>query len=276
MGTPVGHDAIATWLREAGIRRRQIRKDLPGGVHADRDAQFCRISRWIDKYEADENPWFSIDTKAKEHLGKLYRKGRVRCSAPFQAFDHDFPSWADGVVIPHGIYDRKANLGHINLGLSHDTSQFACDSFKWFWNRIGKRRYPQATSILLTCDGGGSNSANKYIFKHDLERLSESIGLEIRIAHYPPYCSKYNPIERRFFPHIGRACSGMLFDTIDRVAELMRRAKTSTGLRTTVNVIRRFYETKRNATADMKANLQITYDKILPKWNYVASPQLRQ
>ena len=179
-------------------------------------------------------------------------------------------------MIPHGIYDRKANLGHINLGLSHDTSQFACDSFKWFWNRIGKRRYPQATSILLTCDGGGSNSANKYIFKHDLERLSESIGLEIRIAHYPPYCSKYNPIERRFFPHIGRACSGMLFDTIDRVAELMRRAKTSTGLRTTVNVIRRFYETKRNATADMKANLQITYDKILPKWNYVASPQLRQ
>ena len=209
-------------------------------------------------------------------MGKLYRKGRVRCSAPFQAFDHDFPSWSDGVVIPHGIYDRRANLGHINLGLSHDTSQFACDSFKWYWNRIGKQRYPEATSILLTCDGGGSNSANKYIFKYDLGRLSESIGLEIRIAHYPPYCSKYNPIERRFFPHVGRACSGMLFDTIDRVVELMRRTKTSTGLRTTVNIIRRLYETKRNATEEMKANLRITYDKLLPKWNYVASPEIRQ
>ena len=275
MGTPVGRDAIATWLHDAGIRHRQIRKDLAGGEHPDRDAQFCRISELIDDYENQRNPWFSVDTKAKEHLGKLYRKGRVRCSAPFEAFDHDFPSWADGVVIPHGIYDRRANCGHINLGLSRDTSQFACDSFKWFWNRIGKQRYPKATSILWVCDGGGSNSANKYIFKHDLQQLSESIGLEIRVAHYPPYCSKYNPIERRFFPHVGRACCGMLFDTIDRVVELMRRANTTTGLRTTVNVIRRFYESKRNATEEMKANLRIVYDDLLPKWNYVATPQNR-
>ena len=276
MGTPVGRDAIATWLQDAGIRHRQIRKDLPGGEHADRDAQFCRIGELIDQYESQGNPWFSIDTKAKEHFGKLYRKGRVRCSEPFQAFDHDFPSWADGVVIPHGIYDRRANLGHINLGLSHDTSQFACDSFKWFWNRIGKRRYPKADSILLTCDGGGSNSANKYIFKYDLQQLSESIGIEIRVAHYPPYCSKYNPIERRFFPHIGRACTGMLFDTLEAVVSLMRRAATSTGLTTTVNVIRRAYETGRNATEAMKQNLEIVFDDLLPSWNYRAVPQMRQ
>ena len=275
LGTPVGRDAIATWLQEAGIRRRQIRKTLAGGQHADRDTQFRRIRELIDDYESCGNPWFSIDTKAKEHLGKLYRKGRVRCNLAFRAFDHDFPSWADGVVIPHGIYDRLANRGHINLGLSHDTSQFACDSFKWFWNRIGKQRYPQATSVLLTCDGGGSNSANKYIFKYDLQRLSESIGLEIRVAHYPPYCSKYNPIERRFFPHVSRACCGMLFDTVDRVVELMRRASTATGLRTTVNVIRRSYETKRNATKEMKANLRIVYDDLLPKWNYIATPESR-
>ncbi len=100
----------------------------------------------------------------------------------------------------------------------------------------------------LTCDGGGSNSARKYIFKHDLERLSDSIGLPIRVAHYPPYCSKYNPIERRLFPHLGRACSGLLFDTVKTVVQLMRRAATATGLRTTVNVIRRCYETGRNAT----------------------------
>lgn len=276
MGTPVGYDAIATWLSDAGIRFRQIRKDLPGGEHADRDAQFCRIDELIERYESEGNPWFSIDTKAKEHLGKLYRKGRVRCSAPFQSFDHDFPTWADGVVIPHGIYDRRANVGHINLGLSHDTSEFACDSFKWYWNRIGKQRYPEATSILLTCDGGGSNSSNRYIFKHYLQRLSELIGLEIRVAHYPPYCSKYNPIERRFFPHIGRVCRGMLFDNIDRVAELMRRAKTSTGLRTTVNIIRREYETKQIATREIKANLRIVFDKLMPKWNYVASPEFTQ
>lgn len=276
MGTPVGRDAIATWLDDAGIRRRQIRKDLPGGEHPDRNAQFERIAELIEQYESAGNPCFSIDTKAKEHLGKLYRKGRVRSSKPFKAFDHDFPSWADGVVIPHGIYDRKLNLGHINIGLSRDTTEFACDSFRWYWNRIGKQRYCDATSILLTCDGGGSNSAGKYIFKHDLERLSDSIGLPIRVAHYPPYCSKYNPIERRFFPHLGRACSGMLFDTIETVVKLMRRTATSTGLRTTVNVIRRCYETGRNATDEMKQQLRIKYDELLPKWNYIAAPNSRQ
>ena len=235
MGTPVGRDAINTWLDDAGIRFRQIRKDVAGGEHPDRNAQFERISELMSVYESDGNPWFSIDTKAKEHLGMLYRKGRVRCSSAFQAFDHDFPSWADGVVIPHGIYDRRANVGHINLGLSHDTTQFACDSFKWFWNRIGRQRYPTATSILLVCDGGGSNSANKYIFKHDLQQLCNEIDVEIRVAHYPPYCSKYNPIERRLFPHVGRACRGMLFESIDRVVQLMRRTRTATGLRTTVN-----------------------------------------
>ena len=272
MGTPAGRDAIESWLDDAGIRRRQIRKDLPGGEHPDRDAQFQRIAELIDQYETDGNPYFSIDTKAKEHLGKLYRRGRVRGSASFRALDHDFPSWADGVIIPHGIYDPLRNLGHINIGLSRDTSEFACDSFRWFWNRIGKRRCCDATSILILCDGGGSNSATKYLFRCDLERLSAVIGLPIRVAHYPPYCSKYNPIERRFFPHVGRACAGMLFDCVETVVDLMKRASTQTGLRTTVNVIRRSYEVGRVATTEMKKALTIKYDQLLPKWNYVAIP----
>ncbi len=276
MGTPVGHDAISTWLNDAGIRFRQIRKDIAGGDHPDRDAQFGRISELIGNYESDGNPWFSIDTKAKEHLGTLFRKGRVRCSSAFRAFDHDFPSWAEGVIIPHGIYDRVANVGHINLGLSRDTTQFACDSFKWFWNRIGKQRYPDATSILIVCDGGGSNSASKYIFRHDLQQLCSDIGLEIRIAHYPPYCSKYNPIERRFFSQISHACRGMLFDSLATVVDLMRQTTTSTGLRATVNVIKRQYEANRNATQEMKDNLKIVYDNIMPKWNYLATPLFGQ
>lgn len=276
MGTPIGKDAIGQWLDDMEIRLRKIQKTIPGGESPDRDAQFCRIAELIGQYEASGNPWFSIDTKAKEHLGMLYRDGRVRGSGAFQAFDHDFPSWAEGVVIPHGIYDRLFNHGHINIGLSHDTSQFACDSFRRYWNQIGRWRYPAATSILLTCDCGGSNSARKYIFKHDLEELSRSLGIEIRVAHYPAYCSKYNPIERRLFPHIGRACAGMLFDTVATVAKLMRRASTSTGLRTTVSVIRRHYETGRNATEEMKQQLRIVYDELLPRWNYRALPDTGQ
>ena len=276
LGTPVSDQTIRDWLDDQGLRLRKIRKVVAGGSAPHRDTQFLRIAELIDEYEAEGNPFFFVDTKAKEHLGRLFRAGRVRCSTAFRAFDHDFPSWADGVIIPHGIYDRVRNRGHLNLGLSHDTSQFACDSLEWYWNRIGQQCYPNATSLLLLFDCGGSNATNKYIFKHDLQTLADTIGLEIRAAHYPSYCSKYNPIERRFFPHITRACTGMLFDTLDTVVDLMRKAATSTGLRTTVNVIRRLYETGRNATEEMKNNLTIVFDDVLPKWNYRALPQMRR
>ncbi len=271
--TPASAETIRHWMDEEGLRLRKIRKVLAGGASADRDRQFVRIAELIDEYESAGNPYFFVDTKAKEHLGHLFRAGRIRSNVAFRAFDHDFPSWADGVIIPHGIYDQVRNRGHINLGLSHETSEFACDSLRWYWNRIGQQCYRDATSLLLLCDCGGSNAASKYIFKHDLPALANTIGLEIRVAHYPSYCSKYNPIERRLFPHITRACAGMLFDTLETVVTLMRQATTSTGLRTTVNVLRRLYETGRNATAEMKSNLKILFDDLLPKWNYRAEPQ---
>ena len=275
METPAGDDIIRQWMDDQGLRLRKIRKVIPGGETPDRDAQFQNIARLIEQYESSGNPYFSVDTKAKEFLGRLFRKGRVRSNRAFEAFDHDFPSWADGVVIPHGIFDSVRNRGHINIGLSHDTTQFACDSLKWYWNRIARQSYPDAESILLLVDCGGSNSANKYIFKHDLQAVANSIGMEIRVAHYPSYCSKYNPIERRFFPHVSRACTGMLFDTLQTAVDLMRNASTSTGLKTTVNVIRRLYETGRTATDAMKQSIRATinYDTFLPKWNYVAIPQ---
>lgn len=271
-GTPVSDKTVLGWLQDRGLGLRKMSKDVAGGSSPDREAQFDRISELIDQYTAAGNPCFSIDTKAKEHLGRLYRKGRIYTTEPFHAFDHDFPSWADGKIVPHGIYDLQRNCGHINIGLSHETSEFAADSLRWYWNRIGKQCYPDATSILLLCDCGGSNSANRYLFKHYLQQFSESIGVEVRVAHYPSYCSKYNPIERRFFPHVGRACSGMLFDSLDTVVKLMRQASTRTGLRTTVNVIRRLYATGQKATDEVKAALRIQFDKQLPNWNYVATP----
>jgi hypothetical protein len=272
-GTPVSAPLVQDWLEEQKLARRKIRKDLPGGRSPDRDAQFQRIAELKAQYLAAGNPVFSIDTKAKEHLGQLFRKGRVWTQRAFQAFDHDFPSWATGVIIPHGIYDLARNRGHINIGLSHDTSQFACDSLRWYWNRIGRRCYPAATSILLLCDCGGSNSATQYLFKQDLQALADDLGIEIRVAHYPSYCSKYNPIERRFFPHIARACQGVLFDSVDTVVRLMRKTATSTGLSATVNVISRIYQTGRKVADNFKATMKILFDNVLPRWNYVAKPQ---
>jgi len=154
MGTPVSPPVVRDWLEDQGLARHKIEKTLAGGASPDRNTQFERIAELKAKYLDGGNPVFSIDTKAKEHLGQLFRAGRVWTQKAFQGLDHDFPSWATGVIIPHGIYDDRLKRGHLNIGISHDTSQFACDSFRWYWNRIGSRCYPDATSILWLCDAG--------------------------------------------------------------------------------------------------------------------------
>ena len=213
-----------------------------------------------------------FDTKKKEHLGNYYRPGHLYTRQEVHTYDHDFSSFADGVVIPHGIYDICDNSGYINLGVSKDTSEFACDSIRNWWHQEGQYRYCHATSILALCDGGGSNNARHYIFKEDLQKLVNHIGIEIRIAHYPPYNSKYNPIEHRLFPHVTRACQGVVFRSVELVKELMAKTKTSKGLRVTVDVIDKVYQTGRKATAGFKENMSIKFDQFLPKWNYTAVP----
>lgn len=129
------------------------------------------------------------------------------------------------------------------------------------------------TSILLLCDGGGSNGARFYIFKQDLQQLADDLGIEIRIAHYPPYTSKYNPIEHRLFPHLSRVCRGVIFDSVERVQELMAQATTQTGLKVFSTIIDAVYETGRSATDEFKQQMPILFDDDLPHWNYVARPQ---
>jgi hypothetical protein len=170
------------------------------------------------------------------------------------------------------LYDVKHNDGHVNLGTSHDTGEFACDSIERWWESQGRELYPRASSILLLCDGGGSNSASHYLFKEDLQRLVDRLGIEIRVAHYPPYCSKYNPIEHRLFPHLTRACQGVIFESVELVKELMEKAKTSTGLRVTVEILDKVYQTGRKYAEGFKEDMKIMFDEILPKWNYRAVP----
>ncbi|MGE0378464.1 MAG: hypothetical protein AB7I48_27165 [Planctomycetaceae bacterium] len=138
-------------------------------------------------------------------------------------------------------YDPVRNRGHLNLGLSPDTTPFACDSLWWYWNRIGKPCSPSAERLLLLMDCGGGNAAHTYLFKQDLQEVADAIGQPIRAAHGPSDCSQDNLIARRFFPQVTRACTGLLFDTLATAAGLMRHARHRTGLTTTVNVVRKFY-----------------------------------
>jgi hypothetical protein len=240
--------------------------------HANRNEQFEIIAQLKAAYTAAGNPVVSMDTKKKEYLGNFYRDGQVYTQAAFQTYDHDFASFAEGVVIPHAIYDLTHNTGYINLGTSKDTSEFACDSLRNWWYNQGQYAYPNATSILILCDGGGSNNARHYVFKFDLQQLVDEIGIEIRIAHYPPYTSKYNPIEHRLFPHVTRACRGAIFLSVEVVKRLMARTKTRQGLSVTVQIIDKIYETGRKVADTFKQNMPILFDDTLPQWNYRAVP----
>lgn len=259
-------------LKDAGYRCRQMQKYLDMGAHEDRNAQFENIARIKEQYLKSGNPIVSIDTKKRELLGTFYRDGKLYCRQALLAWDHDFPSYAEGVVIPYGIYDLKRNFGYLSVGTSHDTTEFACDSIAWWWLEYGWQLYRGADSICLLCDGGGSNSATKYLFKEDLQKLSNRLGMEIRVAHYPPYCSKYNPIERRLFPHVTRACQGCLFDSVATVKRLLQKTQTATGLRVIVAVLDKIYQTGRKYTEGFKENMEILFDDLFPKWNYRAVP----
>jgi hypothetical protein len=271
-GTPVCADTVRDLLGELGFVQRKAQTRLSMGATPFRNEQFEKIARLKAKYLRSDNPIVSMDTKKKEHLGNFYRDGRLYTTEVLETFDHDFPSAADGRIIPHGLFDFKRNLGHITLGFSHDTSQFACDSLAVWWRRYGQAAYPQAQSILLLCDGGGSNNARHYIFKEDLQRLVNKIEIPIRVAHYPPYCSKYNPIEHRLFPHVTRALSGVVLKTVDLVKKLIQRTHTSTGLKVTVATLKKFYHTQREATDRFLETFPIQFDRFLPEWNYVVRP----
>jgi hypothetical protein len=271
-GTPVSVPVVKQLLRKHGYVKRKAQKSKAMGQHPDRNQQFEKIARLKQEYLKAGNPILSIDTKKKELLGNFYREGHLLTQGVIETFDHDFPSAASGVIIPHGIYDVRRNDGHVNLGTSHDTGEFACDSIERWWESRGRRLYPRATSILLLCDGGGSNSASQYLFKEDLQRRVDRLGIEIRVAHSPPYTSKYNPVEHRLFPHLTRACQGVIFESVELVKELMEKAKTSTGLRVTVEILDKVYQTGRKYEVGFKENMKIVFDEILPKWNYRAIP----
>jgi hypothetical protein len=272
-GIRVSRHVVRKLLRKHHYRRRKAqKKKCMKTVIQNRNEQFENIARLKAEFAAAGNPIISLDTKKKEYLGNFYRPGKLYTREVLPTYDHDFYSYAEGVVIPHGIYDLQRNEGYLQLGTSHDTSEFACASLRYWWFAHGRHHYSQSAEWLVLCDGGGSNSSRHYLFKQDLQALADELGITIRIAHYPPYCSKYNPIEHRFFPHVTRACQGVIFTSLKLVKELMEKARTSTGLRTFVHIIDVVYATGRKVAEDFKENMRIMFDDYLPQWNYCAVP----
>lgn len=191
-----------------------------------------------------------------------------------KVYDHDFVHLSTGKIVPHGIYDVKQNKAFINIGNSYETAEFVCDSIKKWWNQHGKFDYPQASEILILSDAGGANSYRHHIYKVELQALVNELKMPIKMAHYPPYSSKWNPIEHRVFPHVTKAMEGVTLKTEEQAAEIISTAKTKTGLVVVADVIKKVYEKGKVWTKEAVEKIQIKRGESLGQLNYTISPQV--
>jgi hypothetical protein len=272
-GIEVSRNTAADLLDRAGFRRRALCKELiTGQVDPQaRDQQFRHIAALRRLACQRGIPVLSIDTKKKEPLGTLHRPGQCYSTAPHVVFDHDFSHLADGRLVPHGVYDVQANVGFITLGTSRETSAFVCDAVALAWEVLFSAMYPDATEVILLCDCGGANAARSLRFKEDVIELARRLGLRVRIAHYPPYTSKWNPIEHRLFSQVERAWSGVMLDSPETALKTVENTRTKTGLRVTARILDKVYDIGRqcsDAFRDIKDRF-IRHDDVLGQWNYV-------
>lgn len=269
-GFSIGPDSVRRILtEELELRRRQAVKDESASDFPLRDEQFSHIQDLRRWYQRRRWPVISIDTKKKELLGEFFRPGRAYTDGHFHVQDHDFVTSAQRLV-PYGVFDPMRNEALLLLSRGADTSQLACDAIRRWWQRLGERHYWHASGILVLADCGGSNGNRHHRFKEDLCLLAARLHRNIEVAHYPPGCSKYNPIEHRLFAHVTRALQGVALRTIEVARELIARTTTATGLHVIAEIANRTYAKGRKATADFLMTSPILFHPFLPSLNYTA------
>ena len=176
-----------------------------------------------------------------------------------------------GAVVPHGIYDLGRNTGYISIGNSHETAEFIHDNILWWWDNFGIHHYPDTQTLLILCDSGGANSYRHHAFKKQVLLLAQKIGVDIIICHYPPYASKWNPIEHRLFPHVSNALRrGATMENIEQMAQKISQTKTKTGVSVSVFTTGKKHQIGRKYSLGFKENNKIAFDEYLPRWNYTA------
>ena len=257
-----------------GLKERSFRKDIPMRDVKDRNEQFENIASTRKSLEEVGIPIISVDTKKKELLGNFKRDGKALSNGTLKSFDHDFATFGNGTVVPHGIYDVAKNIGYMTMGISHDTSKFVCDNIKRVWDQYLKEQYPDAHTIAILCDGGGSNSSSHRIVKQDLMDLANRLNMRLLVMHYPPYCSKFNPIEHRLFSQITRSWNGAPLMSVEDAAERAARTTTKTGLKVYADINNKTYDIKRQVDESYEKRLswQVVFSQTLPKWNYLIKP----
>jgi hypothetical protein len=267
----VSHGLVKRHLRKLGYGYRRQSKQLATGSYARRSEQFGVICSLV-VVMALESPVLSIDCKKKERLGNLYRGGRCYCTRAVKVYDHDYEHLSEGRVIPHGIYDLQANQGYISVGGSCETADFIIDNLLWWWFEHGIHRYPDADNMLLLCDAGGANSYRHHAFKLKLLEFARQTGLSVVVCHYPPYCSKWNPIEHRLFCHVHRAMEGAVLKDYQTVEELIKQTATRTGLTVVVRLNLKEYQKGIKTDKVQVDDSRIAYHTTIPELNYRIYP----
>jgi hypothetical protein len=259
---------IKKLLKACHYVKRKMRKCKSLKEVENRNEQFEYIAQLKSQFIDNHLPVLSIDTKKKEVIGNFYREGTNYCIKPQEVNDHDFNSFAEGVAVPHGIYDVAKNTCYLSIGTNKDTAEFVGDNIKYHWNKSIKQHYPNAKTMLILCDGGGSNSSSHYVVKEQFKRLAVALQMEITVAHYPSYCSKWNPIEHKAFSYISKKWSGVVFKNYSIMKELAEATTTKTGFSVKAYINTKQYEIGRKASEEFMKTMPVIFNNVLPKWNY--------
>jgi len=274
-GLRVGDKTVARLLRDTGYSLQAASKTVEGRQHPDRNAQFEHINAKAKSCIARGVPFISVDTKKKELVGNFKNAGREwqPKGEPDLVDVHDFPDDAVGKAIPYGVYDVAANDGFVNVGTDHDTPVFAVISIETWWKRMGAKRYPNARSLFITADAGGSNGYRLHAWKVELQRLADKLGLAIHVSHFPPGTSKWNKVEHRLFSFITMNWRGRPLRSYETVVSLIGNTTTVAGLVVRARLDRRKYPTGRKVSTKEILALKIERDAFHGDWNYVIRPR---
>jgi hypothetical protein len=269
-GHTVGRQKVADLLADLGYSLQANRRTKEGSGNPDRDAQFNYINEQVVAYLLGNQPVVSVDTKKKELVGNFKNAGQEwqPQGKPELVKGHDFPDPELGKANPYGVYDQGANVGWVSVGIDHDTAEFAVESIRRWWHKMGRSRYPDATKLLITADCGGSNGYRVRLWKVALQRLSNETGLCISVCHFPPGTSKWNKIEHRMFSYISMNWRGKPLISHETIVNLIGSTTTRTGLTISAELDANFYEKGIRVSDDELKMVNLTKAKFHGEWNY--------
>jgi Rhodopirellula transposase DDE domain len=272
---PVSDRTVATLLKDAGYSLQANRKTKEGSSHPDRNAQFEHINQQVMGFHRRKQPVVSVDTKKKELVGEFKNGGQEwrPQGDPEKVKVHDFPDKKKGKAIPYGVYDLANNEGWVSVGIDHDTAEFAAASIRRWWTEMGSQRFPRGKELLITADGGGSNSSRNRLWKKSLQGLADELDLKLQVCHFPPGTSKWNKIEHRLFCFITKNWRGRPLTSYEVIVNLIASTTTKTGLRVQAALNEQEYVTGIEVSDDELAALAITRAAFHGEWNYTIEPR---